>query len=264
MAFDVSLYDQAALFVYALIIGVFIGAVYDVFRIIRIALTGGESCSSGACFEPVEKLISRLSGRDQENSGKAQRTLGKRLALAVTFVCDILFFLITAVIGAVFLYQANYGQLRLYVVVAAVIGFTVYYNTVGRMITLVAGLVISLFRLFFAFLTYRLVAPVLKATQKAVSAPVEAVVLRVIAARSDAFEKEIGELSKNWFEYFKEVKKKEDGYEIRCNGKNCSGNSGFILHRKNRQPQNRIFGSEGSAGNDSRKNRLLLRRGRRA
>ena len=232
MAFDVSLYEQAALFVYALIIGVFIGAVYDVFRIIRIALTGGMACSQKACFEPFEKLVSRLSGQG-ENSGKVFRSIGKRLDYVVTFVCDVLFFLITAVIGAVFLYQANYGQLRLYVLVAAVIGFVVYYNTVGRMITLVAGFVISLFRLIFAFLTYRLIVPVFKVARKAVSAPVEAVLLGVISARSDAFGKELTELSKKWFGYFSEVKKKEDGYEIRCNGKNCSSNSGFILHRKN-------------------------------
>ncbi len=261
MAFDVSLYEQAALFVYALIVGVFVGIVYDVFRIVRIALTGGRGSNSKVRFERVENLITGIRGQRVTVKRPGIYKVGRRLEYSVVFVCDVLFFLVTAVVSVVFLYQANYGQPRLYVAVSAIIGFAVYYNTVGRMVALSAGAVISLFRLIWTFFVYRLVAPLVKATYKAISVPFETLERRLLLACSSSAEDRLSSLPENLYGYLKKENKKEDENENRRYSKNCNGNSCFILHRKNRQPENRVFRPESSAGNDSGKDRLLHGRG---
>ena len=261
MAFDVSLYEQAALFVYALIVGIFIGVVYDVFRIVRIALTGGRGFNTKVRFERVENLITRVRGQNVTVKNLGIYKAGRRLEYAVVFVCDVLFFLVTAVVSVVFLYQANYGQPRLYVVVSAIIGFAIYYNTVGRMVAFSAYAVISLFRLIWTFFVYRLVAPLIKATYKAISVPFETLEWGFILACSASAADKLTALPENMFGYSEKKYKKEDENENRRYSKNCNGNSCFILHRKNRQPENRVFRPKSSAGNDSGKDRLLHGRG---
>ncbi len=204
MAFDISLYEQAALFVYALIVGVFIGIVYDVFRIVRIALTGG--AGSKVRFERIETLISSIRGQSAAVHRRGIRKAGERLEYAIVFVCDVLFFFVTALVSIIFLYQANYGQPRLYVAVSSIVGFAVYYNTVGRMVAFSAGVVISLFRLISAFLIYRLVAPFIKATYKAISVPFETLEGALISARSALVKDKLTELPENLFGYSEKKK----------------------------------------------------------
>lgn len=266
MAFDVSLYEQAALFVYALLIGVLIGAIYDVFRIVRIALTGGRGSYSTVRFERIEALIIKAGGQRTADGHNKKSGLSAGLEYAFVFACDVLFFVFTSLVSVVFLYQANYGQPRLYVFVCAVLGFVAYYNTVGRMVTYTAGAIFSLFRLITVFLIYRLVAPVIKATQRAISVPIETLKARLITDLSDAYERKFIGLCENWFGYSGERSKKEGDYENghekdRYDRQNRNNRSGFVLHRKNRQLQNRVFGPKSTTGNDTGKNRLLFRRG---
>ena len=254
MAFDVSLYEQTALFVYALFVGVLLGAVYDVFRVIRIALTLGGGTGRRVRFERVEAAILRMRTGTPADSHVKKTGIGAKLELAVVFVCDVLFFLATSVVSVVFLYQANYGQPRLYVLVSVILGFAAYYNTVGRLIAYTSGAVISLVRLISAFVFYRLVTPFVKVTCRTISVPVETLKFRIIAAESEAIEKRLVRLSEKLYGYSDLGSKKEDDYENgrkedRHNRKDRNRRRGAVLHRKDHQLQNRVFASEGLSGN---------------
>lgn len=243
MAFDVSLYEQAALFVYALFIGVLIGAVYDLFRVARIALTFGRGSESRLGLKCIENLISRISASGDGTNHKKPNKIIVHADFIVVLVCDILFFLATAVVSIVFLYQANYGQPRLYVLISAILGFVAYYNTVGRCIAFTAGLIISVFRLIYVLLVYRLVTPLIKVTCRAISVPIETLELKIITVGSDAFFKRLDDLSKELFGYMCKEVKKEDGYENRLkenryNRKNNISRFGAFLHRKDNKLQN--------------------------
>ncbi len=258
MAFDVSLYEQTALFVYALFVGVLIGAVYDVFRVLRIALTLGGGTGQRVRYERVEAAILRM--RPGVADGSVKKTgIGAKLELAVVFVCDVLFFLATSVVSVVFLYQANYGQPRLYVLVSVILGFAAYYNTVGRLIAYTSGAIISLVRLISAFVFYRLVTPFVKVTCRTVSVPVETLKLRIITAECEAFDKRLVRLSEKLYGYSDQGSKKEDDYENgrkedRHNRKDRNRRRGAVLHRKDHQLQNRVFASEGLSGNTHGRN----------
>ncbi len=110
-----------AFLAYSVVLGFALGVVYDVFRIIRMMF----------CVPSL--MISReLKGRERTGL----------LANTVVFVCDILFFLVSACICAIFIFHANHGRVRGIALFASLIGFIIYYNTVGRLITLVSGAVI--------------------------------------------------------------------------------------------------------------------------
>lgn len=267
MAFDVSLYEQTALFVYAVLVGALIGAIYDAFRVVRIALTMGRGTQSRVRFERIETLILRMRSQSNVVRGKCLNGIEARFDFVVVFVCDVLFFLATSVVSVVFLYQANYGQPRLYVFVSVILGFAAYYNTVGRTIAFTSGVIISLFRLASAFLIYRLVTPLIKVTCRTISVPVETLKLKNVTDRSEAFANRLAALSEKLFGYSSEVSKKEDGYENgreknRHYSKDSDRGRGAFLHRKDRQLQNRVFASEGLSGNAQRRDRILFRRGR--
>jgi len=100
----VSVYGQAVVFLYSLILGAVLGMFYDVFRIIRIAL---------------------------------------KSSTASVFIQDLLYFSSSAVICFVFMMKYNFGELRGYILLGALIGFAVYYRTIGKIVYKCASIIIK-------------------------------------------------------------------------------------------------------------------------
>lgn len=93
--FGVSVSGQVLVFLYAMALGGALGAVYDVFRILRVAFGG-------------------------------QKT--------VVFIEDILFSALALVATFVFVVAVNRGELRFFVLIGELAGFSVYYFTLGRVV----------------------------------------------------------------------------------------------------------------------------------
>ncbi len=103
-------YAQIYTFIlYSALVGFALGAVYDIFRIIRIAF--------------------HMSGR-------------AGITDVVYFVCDILFFVIAAIVSAIFIFHVNNGRIRGIALFSSLAGFMMYYHTVGRLVTMLSGLII--------------------------------------------------------------------------------------------------------------------------
>lgn len=128
-------------------IGVLIGGIYDVFRIIRMAIT-------------LPGIISDAEGAREHRS---------RLFVDLTvFLCDILFFLAAAVVSAIFIFYVNNGRIRGIALFGSLLGFVAYYNTVGRLVTLVSGSIIRGIYFIIRFVRNRILLPIFRGTVFAV------------------------------------------------------------------------------------------------
>ncbi|MBE6631438.1 MAG: hypothetical protein E7623_01920 [Ruminococcaceae bacterium] len=100
---------------YAFFIGMLLGILWDLFRILRMARAMGK-----------RKKLQRVAGCLQK--------LWQNSSDILTAFEDILFFTLAAVLVCIFLYHANSGKLRGIVVFSSFTGFLFYYFTLGRLV----------------------------------------------------------------------------------------------------------------------------------
>lgn len=120
---EISVSEQALDFLLACLLGVGLGVLYDVFRIIRLALWHG-------------KLIVAIQ--------------------------DILFWTAAAVCTFLFQLVNSDGQIRFYILLGELLGFTVYYFTVGILVFSASRLIIDLIKRILRFLYRILIRPFVK------------------------------------------------------------------------------------------------------
>ena len=96
--------QQTMLFLQSCLLGIVLGFVYDIFRILRLALKSG---------------------------------------VVVIFIEDILFWSMSAVVTFLFMLTENSGQLRVFVLLGECIGAVVYYLTVGALIMKISKAIIE-------------------------------------------------------------------------------------------------------------------------
>ncbi|MDR3552244.1 MAG: spore cortex biosynthesis protein YabQ [Clostridia bacterium] len=115
---EISVKAQTLVFLAACGFGMALGAVYDLFRIFRIAVPCGK---------------------------------------AVVFIQDVLFWMICAVSSFLFLLYMNTGEIRLFIILGELIGATLYYFTLGVLVMKSAKAVVGFLR-WIAALVFRLIA----------------------------------------------------------------------------------------------------------
>ncbi|MBE6718625.1 MAG: hypothetical protein E7574_05170 [Ruminococcaceae bacterium] len=130
----------AEMLLYSLVLGVFLGLVYDVFRIRRLVFF----CDNEN--EPGKKAII-LKHKN-------------RIESIIIFFEDILFWLVCSVSICIFIYYINSGRFRSISIVGAVAGFLVYYNTVGRLVMMLSDVIIRFLKLLFKTVIKYTVYPV--------------------------------------------------------------------------------------------------------
>ena len=132
-------YDQIYTYIlYAFTVGIGIGVIYDLFRIVRMAFT----------------MPWVMSAKYKKTAYKSR--FGVDMAV---FICDVLFFVITAAISAIFIFYVNNGRIRGIALTGSLVGFILYYNTLGRLVTLISGGILRFFYASIAFFVTRLLWP---------------------------------------------------------------------------------------------------------
>lgn len=129
-------------------VGVLLGAVYDLLRIRRIAFAPTDTY--GVAFTPV--LLSVWNEKAVKRRSRGTILL---------FVEDILFALLAAVLFLLLFYGANNGVVRWYAFFGAGASFCVYRLTIGRLIMRLSDRIISGIRTLFIWLYRCLVRPVI-------------------------------------------------------------------------------------------------------
>lgn len=122
---EISQKAYIILILYSLVLGVFLGGVYDVIRIMRIAL--------------------RPAHKEGVNSGGIRKGF-ELIEFLFVFVTDIIFCIISAASIIVLVYYKNSGIIRWFVLAFAALGFFTYYNTVGKAVILCSEKIISFIR----------------------------------------------------------------------------------------------------------------------
>lgn len=138
---EVSQKLLALALLYSAGIGAALGALYDVFRIMRVAM------------KPLPDMPARIR--------QFYNTVGDTMIFAE----DILFSLTAAAVVAVFLFHINDGQLRWFVLAGAAAGFSLYYMTVGRLVMLCANAIISFIRSLIRLILRLTLFPAIKAVR---------------------------------------------------------------------------------------------------
>ena len=161
-------FDQGSfllLIIWSAVIGFFLGAVYDVFRIRRIS------------FSPQMRSKTRTAKPGESSSGKKQGISRIRLFIrknievidfVLIFFEDVLFMTFSAVVLSLLTYKLNSGKIRWFIPAFALGGFAVYYFTVGRLVKKCAESIIRFIRLAFMWILKITVAPVVRIIRAAV------------------------------------------------------------------------------------------------
>ncbi len=130
MTLKVSMESLAVCFLYSVVFGILSGALYNVLKIVKIAL--------GADNSKREKHFSVFYSKGVKHVLKSGG--GKLYSHTVTFFTDIVFFFIEGCLFSLFLYVFNYGIFRWFLLAGAVLGFGIYHATVGKAVVKAANL----------------------------------------------------------------------------------------------------------------------------
>ena len=151
---NISQSALAWLYVYALLLGVVLAAVYDLLRITRVFL--------GVHYS--RRAAKRLQGIQLPFLKPYQRRTERRALGIVVFFEDLLFCVFAAVAMILLFYQANNGNFRFPTLLAAGAGFLLYRGTVGRLVMLFSEVIAFFietcvrYLLFFSTLPFRFLA----------------------------------------------------------------------------------------------------------
>lgn len=115
---------------YSIILGLIFGALYDIIRIIHIIVG-----------------VSSYSGEKTMKTGRLPRLF--------FFTADLIYMAAVTVMLSVFLYEFADGDLRMYLLLAAAAGFTVYYNTAGKLVMAVSETIVKGIRTVFRIVIVR-------------------------------------------------------------------------------------------------------------
>ncbi len=153
------------LLLYSFLIGVLLGLVYDAFRVLRIALYGRKKAEK----EKMIPLAGDAKSIDKILKGEQKQGFPS-LSFFFIFVCDIAFCVFSALMVTVMLFQFGDGRVRLFSLLGAFVGFTVYYFTVGKIVMLFSDVIISavkaIIRTVLRFTLYPVCAVLLRAGSK--------------------------------------------------------------------------------------------------
>lgn len=118
---------------YSAVLGVFLGALYDAVRLIRIVFGVSSYSDKRREFSIYSKGVFNIFSRKR----------GKVFTSVFLAVTDLLFFFLSAVAFILFLYVFNFGIFRWFFLLFAVIGFLIYYNSVGKLFVSVSTVISS-------------------------------------------------------------------------------------------------------------------------
>ena len=129
----------------SLFIGAVIGAVFDVFRIIRIALFNSSAQNhNGKIYCLLSKVQRKRIFSSLSRGGPRRLQSRDVFEYVLVFALDIVFSLFVSACSIILIYTANMGRVRLYILLAEFFGFLLYHKTLGVVVIRFSSLIIAL------------------------------------------------------------------------------------------------------------------------
>ena len=151
MILQTSMGELILNFLYSIVLGVLLGLVYDLFRILRIAL--------GAFRTDRKKHFESMYSKGVKRFFKGNG--GKCYSYIVTALCDVLFFTLSACAFSVFLFAFNYGIFRWFLLLGCIVGFRLYYISLGKAVVAISVTAADFITLAFNCVLTCIVVPVI-------------------------------------------------------------------------------------------------------
>ena len=147
----VSMSELSLMFLYSILLGFFLGAVYDIIRLTRIAVGVKYGAQGDKKYSLAEYALIRRFFYSKEK--KPSRKKHSFLSLFV-FLGDVAFSLFSSVAIAIFIYYFNSGEFRAFVLFGAAFGFLIYYFTLGKIIVYLSSRIIFVIKLVLLYLLF--------------------------------------------------------------------------------------------------------------
>lgn len=144
-------YDSAINVFSFVCLGAVLGAVYDVFRVLRLSRKGGGNLSGGIYDKPKPKK-GIMTVRTPKFLKLTDGTL--------TFIEDIFFWIIVFLAEEIYIYYINAGEPRADFFLLSVLGFVLYRVSLGRLVIFLSGQIIFFVRCLLSRLVYVIIYPV--------------------------------------------------------------------------------------------------------
>ncbi len=152
---EISIGEHAALLLYSLIVGTALGALYDVFRLVRTFLGIGMDYKASPI---LSGLTPPIIGKRGEREKKA---LGRAAEYAAVFVFDILYMAAATAVTVIFIYHAHSGTPRGFALGGEAVGFIAYMKTLGRLTAAVSSFIFFAVDTAARYLIFFTVTPIL-------------------------------------------------------------------------------------------------------
>jgi len=167
---EISMMHQLVIALYALIVGAALGVLYDAVRISRILIGNSyiknkkirtDEHSAESRWNVFNEIRLPLIGSRTDRLSRRKRCgrlpfFFKNLYI---FIGDVFFFTSAGVAVTVFIYHANNGRIRWYLLLGAVAGFAVYYFTVGKLMMFFSEVIVFVLRSACAYALYAVLTP---------------------------------------------------------------------------------------------------------
>ena len=160
---EISIKNQLITMLFSIILGMFIGLIYDIFKILRL-MTGLEL--SPKMQNKLNKI--RLPLIVKKNNKKSNNT--KKYILYI--IWDILFCIAITPIIQIFVYATSFGIFRWYILIGIALGFTCYYYTVSKIIAPVYEFILLGIWVVFKYILYFIKLPIIQIEQAIKNKPI--------------------------------------------------------------------------------------------
>ena len=147
-------YGAYSAFINAAILGVIFGIIYDIFRILRI--------SRIPYLAPKGKFykIIKIPERNKLDSKKRLKNFFCVSDTLLTFIEDLIFWLIVSIGEILFIYHINGGVVRIYFILFTFAGAALYFFTIGKFTVYFSVRIIFLARCLLYWSVYIIIYPV--------------------------------------------------------------------------------------------------------
>lgn len=175
--------SQTGLFMLALrsaLLGVFFGAVWDLFRIFRIAQRGTVKAGAGAFRRALAFFFEQFE-------------------TVAVFLQDMIFFMFAGVCMCIFLYRYDSGRIRGLSLFCTAGGFALYFFTVGRLVIAVAEKTVAFIRRLIKTLYKYSLRPFFRAVRKILSYIIRLFYKKHLTNRTKSYIKVIGKSAADGF-----------------------------------------------------------------
>ncbi len=153
MNIDMMIIFRALL--YAFLLGVFFCVAYDLLRLTRVMMGVSYAKDNGrAAF--IYKIKFPLIGYYKKNNNK----LKTAFVNTVIFIEDLIYFSFLGIAFSVFVFYANEGKIRISLLISAILGFLVYFNTFGRLFVSFFEIIANFLKIFIKIFVFSIAFPI--------------------------------------------------------------------------------------------------------